>query len=669
MTTALELTLADISRLAGVRRPVVSTWRRRAAASDAPFPEPTTRVAGQERFDGEAVVHWLEETGRGNADLAADAPAYSMPVGLDLRDDSALVDGLTSLLCLSAITGESLGGLDRAKLRRLARAHDPEDALLVRELDALGPPLLAIASYADQLVDAAYGPAEAFERLLAERFRYAITASVVSALAPPVHELASALAVSLARACGSEPPIYVDPTGGGNDLLVSVLREDVEQSATAAVVLAGDAASRLAQRRLRAHDVPVRDVPVTLDELGPAVVIAQYPPPGRPGMTAAEILDSVDELALGLGEGQRAVVLAPASVLVDELRGGELEAARSGVLRTGRVRAVLRLPSGLITHRSRQALGVWILGPSLNQVPVTDRWIAVTDVSGESLTAALSDQLREDAVAATAEAGLAGAHSYMRARKVSLFTVLSGGRSLVPSQAVSTPARDPAALGVVVQQLRCDERSSADALGDVGVAVAQSPGPPPLPLGAALRQKLLRVVPGNRGGFDLVEDGTVPVIGVPELTGTPAEPRRVDRLAFLGGDAAARLTEPGDVVFCTSPRPRALVDLEGGSAVQYPARVLRIHPVKGEGLSPHVLAHSVNAQPERSRAWRTWPLPRLAADQVHPADVALAALERERGAARHRLAELDSLHDALVAGTTGGVLTLITVPPHERNPR
>lgn len=364
MTTALELSLTDISRLAGVQRPVVSTWRRRAAATDAPFPKPVARVAGQERFDGDAVVHWLEVTGHGNPDLAVDAPAYSLPAGLDLRDDPALVEGLTALLCLAAITGESRGGLDHQGLRQLARAHDPEDSLLVRELDALGPRLLAIASYAVQLVDAAYGPAEAFEWLFAERYRHAITDLVVSALAPPVHELTSALAVSLARACGSEPPIYVDPTGSGSDLLVSVVRADVRQSATAAVAFADDAASRLAQRRLRAHDVPVRDVPVAIDELGPAVIVAQYPPPGCPGMTAADILDGVDELALGLGDGQRAVVLAPASVLVDQLRGGELEAARSGVLRTGRYgRCCAYRPASSATAPARRwGYGFW--GPA-----------------------------------------------------------------------------------------------------------------------------------------------------------------------------------------------------------------------------------------------------------------------------------------------------------------
>lgn len=668
VTTTLQLTLADISRLTGVQRPVVSTWRRRAAATDAPFPAPVARVAGQERFDGDAVVRWLESTGRGTPDLAADAPAHALPVAMSLRDDPALVDGLTALLCLAVVTGDSLGGADEPELLERARVVDPEDALLLRELDALGSRLLVLASYADQLADAAYGPAEAFERLLADRYRHAVTDSVVANLAPPAHELVSALAVSLARSCGSEPPVYVDPAGSGSDLLVSVVRADAEQSPTAAVLLADNAVSRLARRRLRVHDVPVQALPTAIDELGPAVAIAQYPPVGRPDMSATDILDSIDELALGMGQQQRAVVVAPASVLVDRLRDRELDTARADVVRTGRVRAVLRLPSGLVTHRSRQTLGVWVLGPSLDQVPVADRWTAVTDTSDQPLTTALVQQLREDAVAATAAPHLAKAHSYAQARLVPLSAVLARRGSLVPPRAAASPAGDSAALVVLVQQLRRDERTPADALGGVEVIVGESSSPPAVPVGEALRRRLLRMVPGNRAGFNLVHAGTVPVIGVPELVGTSAEARRVDRLAFLGGDASARLTESGDVVFCTSPRPRAVVDTVGGSAVQYPARVLRIHPVKGEGLSPHVLAHSLNTQPEPSRAWRAWPVPRLAADQVPTTDAALVALECEKAAVRTRLAELDSLHDALVTGTTSGALTLTTAPPHERNP-
>lgn len=667
MTTSLQLTLADISRLTGVRRPVVSTWRRRAAATDVPFPDPVGRVGGQERFDKDAVIGWLEITGRGKPDLAADAPAHALPAGLGLGEDTALVPGLTALLCLGAITGQSMGGLDGAELRRLAGVHDPEDGLLIRELDALGRNLPPLASYADELADAAYGPAAAFERLLADRYRHAMTDSVVATLAPPVHELVSALAVSLARACGSEPPVYVDPTGSGSDLLVSVVRADAEQSPTAAVRIADDAVSRLARRRLRVHDVLVQALPEAIEELGAAVAIAQYPPAGRPDMSAANILDSVDELVLSLGAWQRAVVIAPASVLVDGLHG-VLNGARDGVLRTGRVRAVLRLPAGLVTHRSRQALGVWVLGPSLNHVRVADRWLPITDVSERALSAALVHQLREDAVAATAEPGVAAAHSYAQSRLVSLSAVLARRGSLVQPRVAATLAPEPAALAVLAAQLRHDERAPADALGGVGVAVSTSTAPPALALGEALRQRLVRMIPGNRAGFNFVSDGAVPVFGVPELTGTTVGSRRLDRLAFLGGDAAARLTEPGDVVFCTSPRPRAIVDAAGGSAVQYPARVLRVHPVKGEGLSPHVLAHSVNAQPERSRTWRAWPAPRVPVAQVNPTDAALAALEHEKAAVRARLAELDTLHDALVAGTTSGALTLTPAPPHERNP-
>jgi hypothetical protein len=225
---------------------------------------------------------------------------------------------------------------------------------------------------------------------------------------------------------------------------------------------------------------------------------------------------------------------------------------------------------------------------------------------------------------------------------------------------------DPAAAAVKVQQLREDVRVPVDPLGGVEVTLGASTGLPSLTVSDALRQRQLRMVQGNRSGFDLVEGGTVPVLGVTELTGTPA-PRRVDRLAFLGGTTAARLTEPGDVVFCTSPRPRAVVDAAGGSAVQYPARVLRIHPVDGEGMSPHVLAHTINAQPEHSRAWRTWPVHRLVPEQVQAVDAALTALKQESVAVRHRLAELDSLRDALLTAATAGALTLTPAPTPERN--
>ena len=55
-----------------------------------------------------------------------------------------------------------------------------------------------------------------------------------------------------------------------------------------------------------------------------------------------------------------------------------------------------------------------------------------------------------------------------------------------------------------------------------------------------------------------------------------APPRFITLLDFAANYPAGPLTEPGDVVFCTSPRPAAMVDAEGGAVVVFPARILRI---------------------------------------------------------------------------------------------
>ncbi len=156
----------------------------------------------------------------------------------------------------------------------------------------------------------------------------------------------------------------------------------------------------------------------------------------------------------------------------------------------------------------------------------------------------------------------------------------------------------------------------------------------------------------------------MPVLGVDALLGhSPRGAHRLDRLAFLGGHRPGRLTEPGDVVFCTSPRPRAAVDAAGGSAVQAPARVLRIEASYGEGLSPYVLASSINAQPATSRSWRDWLLPQVAPAQTQQASRALQAVEQEQERLRARLGHLDVLRDSLVQGLSAGALALLHEAP------
>lgn len=57
-----RMTMSDVARLAGVRRPVVTVWRKRYAGSERPFPAPVDLVRGVERFARDEIVGWLVAT-------------------------------------------------------------------------------------------------------------------------------------------------------------------------------------------------------------------------------------------------------------------------------------------------------------------------------------------------------------------------------------------------------------------------------------------------------------------------------------------------------------------------------------------------------------------------------------------------------------------------------
>ncbi|MGV2384735.1 MAG UNVERIFIED_CONTAM: hypothetical protein LOD86_05635, partial [Thermobifida fusca] len=56
------ISMPEIAELAGVRRPVVTTWRRR----HPDFPAPVGHRGGKPQFDAGEVVDWLVATGRGD---------------------------------------------------------------------------------------------------------------------------------------------------------------------------------------------------------------------------------------------------------------------------------------------------------------------------------------------------------------------------------------------------------------------------------------------------------------------------------------------------------------------------------------------------------------------------------------------------------------------------
>ena len=172
MTTAAgTMTMSDIAALAGVRRPVVSVWRKRpvVAGETVPFPDPVTARGGVEEFAGDEIVAWLERTGRGNnPEVRADAAAYLRLPALTTAKVS-VEDAITALLCLKARTGATLAALDPDGVLDLADEADPDDEVLFREVEALGDHLPMLASYVDDLTDAAYDVVGALDRVQARR--------------------------------------------------------------------------------------------------------------------------------------------------------------------------------------------------------------------------------------------------------------------------------------------------------------------------------------------------------------------------------------------------------------------------------------------------------------------------------------------------------------------
>ena len=193
-------------------------------------------------------------------------------------------------------------------------------------------------------------------------------------------------------------------------------------------------------------------------------------------------------------------------------------------------------------------------------------------------------------------------------------------------------------------------------------------------LGEALAAGEVRVIAGHRvNPADLEASEGRFVVGVDELLSLRGiGERRADRLTFATSYPAVRFTEPGDVVFCTTPRAAAWVDRDGGAAVVSPARVLRIvrDPDRGQPpLLPEVLASDIARATDRRRSagstasdWRHWPVRHVPREQRELLAKTLAAIDEERHELRARLERLDSLAAAVTDGVTTGALTIATAP-------
>lgn len=695
----LLVSMSEIAAFARVKRPVVSTWRRRYPD----FPAAVSENAGRPQFDGAQVAEWLIASGLGNADateLRSELALFGI-VALRARFTPwQLVETLGSLLCLRRLDGRPLadgseasqaeadadGALWSAVLRRAERI-DAEDEFVLRELRSVDATAAPLARLAEDLVEAAYDERGAYEWLLASRSRLGLDSLAADAVAPELRSLLTQLTDLRVRLERGESLTLADPHARAGDLLAALLGEAEDHERV--TVLAADPDERLARitrRRLLLAGVGELDLDVQtgpdLEErlADPDLVVTQLP--YRPGEDRSILaaLAGVEHVADLLRPGCTAVVLGPADALVDELKGTEESQLRSALLRSNVVESVIALPGGVLPFRPGYRPALWTL--TRDPVPAAEGKVLLADISSEPLTEAVRMWLAEDVLLWRAEGFRAlDGHDprYGRSVPVADLDRAFGGPLTPPAPPASAiwsskVTERPALIAEAEARL---ERATADARtyeeehGPYRGGVLRRVGRPPqrTSLGKLIAGRRVTRLPGHRvDERHIAEEGHHVVLGPEEITGSRAVgTRRIDRLVLATAYDRVTLTEPGDVVYTLAPRLGLYVDHDGFAVVAFPARILRVNPAASRPLTPRVLAALLGAargtarSPSAVRPARRiedYQLPDLDPDEVARFDALLSETERRERLLR---AQADSLAEArrlTVAGLADGTLTL-----------
>ncbi len=683
------ITMPEIAELAGVHRPVVTTWRRR----HPDFPGPVDGDATRPLFDGHQVADWLIRTGRADAEQAGiELSLHSLASLIAVLPARELIGIVTSLICLRYLDdGEPLAdGTDDIPGQLSARAItlDPNDEYLESEIKGLPDDLAAaLASEVDDLVEAAWGCVGAFERIMRERARLASADLLVDTVAPALSRLMAELCGARELARDNPSLVVTDLSAGAGDLLAAVatlLGPDHTPMFTGAEP--NDYLARLARRRLLVHgvlpvDLDIRSGSDLPDDAGdPDVIVTHIPYLPGEERAPATVLAAIDDIASRLAPGRNAVVLGPADVLVAGLPAySPAERIRTKLVADGMVEAVILLPGGLLPFRPGYQPALWVLSSSFSS-PWTGR-ILLADVSDKPLTEDVISGLVEDVTTWRRDGYEPRAHT----RQFSTQELVS---DFVDPPVPLTSRRPRSILSAATS---ADERVSRIAEIETGLIrldVAQGPAPRPIVshvaagalrapesvrIGALARQKRLTLIKGARlRDADVAADGHHVVIGAEEVLGRrPPGEVSIDRGTLANRYPHARLTEPGDVIVTTSPALGALVDEAGFSVVAFPARAMRVSGTEPRRFTPRVLAALLNASDSDRRPagavraahrLEDLTLPMLTPGDLLRLDTLLARLEQDRQRVLQRLNLLTEFSQLATTGLADGTLTFTGDP-------
>ncbi|MGC0142111.1 hypothetical protein [Pseudactinotalea sp. Z1732] len=666
---AALLSMSGIARLAKVRRPVVTIWRRRKAQGPDPFPAPVNPGHPELQFDATEIAAWLTRTGLGNnASAQEDLAAHVRPGPAHLSADFDAA--VAALLTLTTLTGASLTETVPAELLDLADDVDPHDEFCYREVEAAhqNPELV---SHAEQVADASYSAANALEQSLQEARRRA--PNLPDVLSRPALRLLADLAIALHEGDDGEMH-FADPFPQAGDLLAAV-RERLPEHipAVAHTPEVTTAVGRNTLRRLLSGGWGRRRLSGELGAAPSAVVLTQVDHEDDPRGSALHLLRQIDDIALEMHAGQRAVIVGPAQVLIDELADREADNLRAHLLRLDRVRSIIRLPAGSVPRRHNRAMAVWVLGATHPGVPAERRWTTVCDLTDRGLTPALCIDVVNDTLAAMGDEQTVRSHAFHYSRRVAARSVIAAHGPLIPGPTTAPPRPATSGSHTAARLMTLAERLDSEPAQPLAPAVRVFHASAPTTRRPSTHETIehwldrgdLELIPGHRLSGEPTDEAGVPVLGADQIMDGSLAPAQVhiDLLTLAEDYPAAHLSEPGDVILTTTGGLRAAVDHEGSALVTYPARILR----PTETLDPHLLARALNRHGATGgRAWRSVTLRPVPESQRKALREAMAAVDNAHRHAHARIAALKELRDDLLDGIAARVLqfdTPTTAPP------
>ena len=699
------ISYAEIAALAEVHRPVPTTWARRHRDT---FPEPIAQESGRPLFDGREVIAWLLITGRGNANprkLRAELALHTLAGWLGRLPARILLNGLTALICLRQQQDAPLAGYDWPSLLGQAARLDTEDMFLLAELRALAEPNMApgaeavctaLAALADELVEAAYTPAEAFDWVLDARRRLGAQELVADEPSP-------VLTQALARLCGvseiDDGAILATPYARSGDLLAAMHAQAAPEAGHTYLAAAPDPdLARLIRRRMLVREVYEFHLDVTvgpeliLDDWGdPDVMLCALPYEPAETRDALTVLERIQALTDLLDVGCTAVVLGPADPLVRPLTPhSDADRLRRSFLTEGLLKTAVSLPDGAFPYRPGYRTAIWVL----TRTPQQEHHglVLLADLSAQSLTEQALDALVEDVHIFRSSGWQDDRRHTPRHAVILPAKVLDDrpGTAFTPqhrpheTRYTRTVTERPERisqleirLSELIEQGR-QELYGLDGRAELRThAVLRSEDRPVrrTTVGRMLQDRRLRRLPGHRIRDEhLISDGGYVVLGSSEVLGAApvGDRRRIDPLLFTAAYDHANLTRPGDVIVTMNPEFGVYVDEEGLCVVAYPARILRARPEAARPVHPRVLAALLRAAAaEHGRgngavraSWRLEDLliPDLAPDEADRYDALLAEIERRHALLRAQLTALEDLNRLTAAGLADGTLTLLPTP-------